>query len=81
MARLAKELADGIAICIGRMNSDQGKTRYDGRLDRWTMSNSKPDVRGEIAMNVIRAFGVLIGAVIVQLLLGAFFPYLGYRPS
>ena len=26
MARLAKELADGIAICIGRMNSDQGKT-------------------------------------------------------
>jgi hypothetical protein len=39
------ELADGIASCIGRMNSDQGKTRYDGRLDRWTMSNSKPDVR------------------------------------
>ena len=24
-ARLAKNLADGIAICIGRMNSDQGK--------------------------------------------------------
>jgi hypothetical protein len=45
MARLAKELADGIAICIGRMNSDQGKNPYDGRLDRWTMSNSKPDVR------------------------------------
>jgi predicted lysophospholipase L1 biosynthesis ABC-type transport system permease subunit len=35
----------------------------------------------EIAVNVIRAFGVLIGAVIVQLLLGAFFPYLGHRPS
>jgi hypothetical protein len=35
----------------------------------------------EIAVSVIRALGVLIGAVIVQLLLGAFFPYLGYRPS
>jgi hypothetical protein len=34
----------------------------------------------EIAVSVIRALGVLIGAVIVQLLLGGFFPYLGYRP-
>jgi hypothetical protein len=35
----------------------------------------------EIAVAVIRAPGVLIGAVIVQLLLGAFFSYKAYGPE
>jgi hypothetical protein len=35
----------------------------------------------EIAVGVIRAPGVLIAAIIVQLLLGAFFSYKAYGPG